>query len=369
MKKVKLTAVELQPGADGKLPSEFRILRRGTNTTTKGDLVFDDAAARSVMAKFERHGVEVMIDLEHLSLDQESRSFDPDARGWCQLDVRDGELWAVNVRWNEDGARRLAEKRQRYVSPVVYTDDDGRVESLLNIAITALPATDNAQPLMAASRRLARTRKLTMDQDDKKDEMRAKKLAAMRGLKLSDDGAVESVAAQVEEMAPEEVVAVIEEALDVILEAADAGPAETEEMAEDKDIAASARKLTGERRRGNVIAKLAALSAKASDVTTLAAELATLKANAEERELSDLIKLNANKLDPAKEKIARDFASRYDIAAARDYIEALPVRLSRHEPTREGGANAELTAEEIHIAKLSGTDPAKLAAFKKLKGY
>lgn len=367
MKLVRLSSIELQTGEDGKLPSEFRILRAGRNTTSKGDMVFDEESAAVVMSAYKRHGVDLMIDLEHLSLDQESANYDPDARGWCKLDVRDGELWAVNVQWGPDGAQRLSEKRQRYVSPVVATNKQNRVVGIHNIAITAIPATDHAQPLMAASKRRVRMRKLTMaDEDTKKEEMRARKLSKLRKLMdLPEEAGAEEIVAALEELPAAETLEVLVEALEDV--AADV-PAETEEMAEDKEIAASARKLTGERKRGNVIAKLTALSAKASDVTTLAAELASLKANAEKRELSDLIKLNANRLDPAKEKIARDFASRYDLAAARDYIEALPVRLTRHEPARDTAPGA-LTDEELHVAKLTGTDPAKIAAFKKLKGY
>lgn len=102
------------------------------------------------MAAFDRHGVDRMIDLEHLSLDQESESFDPDARGWARLELRDGELWAVDVKWTEDGARRLAEKTQRFISPTFFFDDDGRVTKILNIALTAMPATHDIAPLVAA---------------------------------------------------------------------------------------------------------------------------------------------------------------------------------------------------------------------------
>lgn len=133
-------------------PGEFRIFRAGENDTTKGLIVFDAEAATAVMSEYAKHGVQIMIDLEHLSLDQESRAFDPDARGWADLEVRNGELWAVNVKWTSDGAKRLAEKRQRFVSPVVAIDPDTRrAQSILNVAITALPATHEAAALVAAS--------------------------------------------------------------------------------------------------------------------------------------------------------------------------------------------------------------------------
>src|SRR5688572_5109999 len=75
------------------LMNEFLIFKPGVNKTLKGDFLFDSIAAASVMAAFETHGADVMIDLEHLSLDTESPAFDPDARGWCKLAVKpDGSL-------------------------------------------------------------------------------------------------------------------------------------------------------------------------------------------------------------------------------------------------------------------------------------
>lgn len=132
-------------------PTEFRVFKAGENMTRKGVFLFDDKAAALVMAAFDEHAIDGMIDLEHLALDTESKSFDPDARGWYRLEVRNGELWAVNVTWTEDGAARLTSKRQRYISPAFDTDEEGRITRVFNIAITALPATDDLMPLIAAS--------------------------------------------------------------------------------------------------------------------------------------------------------------------------------------------------------------------------
>lgn len=137
-------------------PTEFRIFAAGENATSKGTFVFDDQAAEAVMAAYMAHGIDVMLDLEHLSLEspQDSRNFDPDARGWAKLELRNGELWAVNVTWTPDGVQRLTSKTQRYISPAFLFDPDtGRISELLNIAITGNPATHNLEPLVAASNR------------------------------------------------------------------------------------------------------------------------------------------------------------------------------------------------------------------------
>lgn len=124
------------------LPTEFRIFVAGVNESTNGPATFDAAAAERVMATYQKHGVRLMIDLEHKSLWGE----DNDARGWFDLELRGGELWAVNVTWTPDGARRLQEGTQRYTSPAF--DDTENMSWLINVALVAMPATLGAQPLV-----------------------------------------------------------------------------------------------------------------------------------------------------------------------------------------------------------------------------
>jgi hypothetical protein len=135
-------------------PSEFCIFRAGVNASSKGDTIFDEAAAASVMAAYQRAGVDMMIDLEHAALiAPDARPDSSDARGWARLELRpDGSLWAVDVKWTPDGARRLAEKTQRYISPAFITDEEGRVLEIVNCALCAMPATCDAPALVAASR-------------------------------------------------------------------------------------------------------------------------------------------------------------------------------------------------------------------------
>ena len=139
------------------LPTEFRLFVSGWNETENGRLLFDAKAASTVMAAYSAWGVDVMIDLEHQMLDTQAGAADPtarDARGWCKLELRNGELWATAVSWTPDGAKRLTEKRQRYVSPAVDVDPKSkRITQLINIAITALPATHDTPALVAASRK------------------------------------------------------------------------------------------------------------------------------------------------------------------------------------------------------------------------
>lgn len=153
MVRARVTALSIAIAGDAP-PSEFRIFAAGANETVKGTFVFDEAAAKSVMAEYEAHGIDLPLDYDHAMLGTD-RSVDPalsgKAAGWFELEVRNGELWAVNVRWTPPAAEALQRKEWRFMSPAFQADESGRVMSLLNVAITNLPATRRLEPLMAAS--------------------------------------------------------------------------------------------------------------------------------------------------------------------------------------------------------------------------
>lgn len=161
-------------GAD-ELPTEFRLFESGRiGNLNDITATFDAKAAELTMAKYRASGTRVQIDLEHDSLVKSTEAVRPDmrdARGWCDLEVRSGELWAVNVEWTPDGARRLKEKTQRYVSPAFTTDAEGRVDWLVNVALCARPATLGALPLVASQSTepkkpmAKKIKKLNMDPD------------------------------------------------------------------------------------------------------------------------------------------------------------------------------------------------------------
>lgn len=148
-------------------PSEFRIFRAGENAMpqacgaegTSGVFLFTERSAAKIMDEFRRGGVDMMIDLNHESTDEISaRADSKDARGWFKLEVRAGELWAVDVRWTPDGERRLAERTQRYISPTFGADrKTGEIVGLVACALVARPATLGAPALVAASKRAPMT--------------------------------------------------------------------------------------------------------------------------------------------------------------------------------------------------------------------
>jgi phage I-like protein len=120
-----------------------------------GTFLFTERSAREVMARYKEAGVDMMIDLNHEAVEgSATRADSKDARGWFKIEVRGGELWATDVTWSPDGARRLAEKTQRYISPAFGVDTEtSEIIDLVNCALVAMPATHGAQALVAASRR------------------------------------------------------------------------------------------------------------------------------------------------------------------------------------------------------------------------
>ncbi len=132
-------------------PTEFRIFPRGEFSTTKGNFVFDAASAKSVLAHWKEHGIGLSLDYEHASLEDAGQiASGAPAAGWYDLEVRDGELWAVNVRWTPRAAEYLKDREYRYYSPAFATDGKGHVTRLINVALTNLPATDDLPALVAA---------------------------------------------------------------------------------------------------------------------------------------------------------------------------------------------------------------------------
>jgi phage I-like protein len=136
-------------------PREFRIFRAGRNETRKGVFTFDAEAAKSVQSRSEVWGVEHAIDYNHAMIANAAATPAPDeagkAAGWFRLALRDGELWAVDVRWTPAAARAISAGEWRYISPYFSHTKEGRVIELLNVAITNLPATNKLDPLVALS--------------------------------------------------------------------------------------------------------------------------------------------------------------------------------------------------------------------------
>jgi hypothetical protein len=98
------------------------------------------------MDAYRKHGIDLHVDYEH-----DMRI----AAAWFRPEVRSDGLWAVGVKWTPRASDMLRDGEYRYTSPTFGHDADMRIERVVNVALTNLPATDNQQALMAASERVA----------------------------------------------------------------------------------------------------------------------------------------------------------------------------------------------------------------------
>ena len=152
---------ELAELGDDGLPVAWRIFRPGWNTSRNGPVLFDELAAELVMRDYREHGARIQVDLNHLSLDEESRAYDPKSYGWHGLELRaDGSLWATGAGFTPRGADLVKNRELPYYSPAFnvdykleYGDEPERVISLYNGGLVGAPATDQPMALLAANRR------------------------------------------------------------------------------------------------------------------------------------------------------------------------------------------------------------------------
>ena len=134
-------------------PTEFLIFPFGTIETAKGDYLFDQEAAETVLAWAEKWGNQFSIDYNHQqpnAIDGVTPTGEAPAAGWFDLELRSDGLWAVKVEWTADAAEALSKREYRYFSPWLdYEISTGRVMRLYNLALTNLPATQDLEPIVA----------------------------------------------------------------------------------------------------------------------------------------------------------------------------------------------------------------------------
>jgi phage I-like protein len=313
--------VELFADAEKGPPSEFRLWQAGDNPTTKGTVLFDDLAAVSVETHAQEWGVDFMIDYEHASLGM--FIVDPaesgKAAGWFKPAVRDGALWATDVRWTEPAAEKIRRREFRYISPAGETEAtaDGRLRfvKLWNAALTNTPATRAALPLAASAR-----------VDDQK-ETPMEKFAALLGL------------------------------------AASAAQAEIEStVAKLAAFSKSILDLTGKASADEALGVLQAYKAGAEQTAKLQAELGEIKASAEKAERAGLIAsaLADGKLSPAM----KTWAETQSTAALRAFLEVAPKLVAEPKQEKVDPAGS-ITASEAKVASMLGVKPEQLATYRK----
>jgi phage I-like protein len=344
-------------------PREFRIFRAGANDTVKGVFLFDEAAAASVLAEFDAHGIELMIDWDHASLDT-SAARDPaeagKAAGWCTLEVRDGELWAVNVRWTDAAAEKIAAREWRFMSPAFNTDREGRVTSLLNVAITNLPATRRLDPLVAASLSGG-----SMGPD-----------VVQKAIEAIKTGDAEAALALLEEMLVSDATGaeeVAEEAPAAPAEMMAEAPAEDEKVAEMTAAASRLVELSGRATLGEAVDEVAIWRASHLKQIEAEAKLAAERKALDSVQRRDLVKtlIELGAETPHTSGLAKGkLVARLEgepIAELKTRVAALLAARGGKVPTAavppaSAPESHGLTAEELELCTKKKIDPAKFAA-------
>lgn len=134
-------------------PKEFRIFAAGLFDTTKGPFLFDVDAAMSVQRCAAEYGNQLNVDYNHGQA--ESWPVDPSlsgkSAGTFDVELRNGELWAVNVVWTPAAYAAIEQREWRFISPwFSYDGETRRIHELHNVALTNTPATKNLKPLTAS---------------------------------------------------------------------------------------------------------------------------------------------------------------------------------------------------------------------------
>ena len=176
-------------------PKEFRILADGKIPTDYGLSVCNEKCAQEIIAEFKKRGVDMVIDYAHMSLSDAPPECHV-AAGWIPcpngLEWRPGDgLYAVNVQWTEKAKAGLEAKppEWKYFSPTYYQHEDtGEVYSLVNVALTNVPATWGLVRL-AASRKMQGRKAFDMDQND----LKLAGFCLMALMAMSEKGADESL--------------------------------------------------------------------------------------------------------------------------------------------------------------------------------
>lgn len=312
-------------------PKEFRIFRAGANETTKGVFLFDEESQKTVMAAFARHGADVPIDYEHKMLDWLAPAEDMKAAGWFTPEVRDGDLWAVNVRWTSKAAAHLRDGEWRYMSPAFTTGEDGRIVELINVALTNLPATHQLEALVAASARALAQE--TNPAPPEKGTPTMKNVLIALGLSESASEA---------------------DAIVALSRLRDG-------TAQDKQIAAQVLSIADAKTIEEAIGKVAAYRDEAAKVSKLSARVVELESGLRKKEVEAIVgeKVTAGFLTPAN----RDFAITLGMESPKAfdaYLATLSAQVTvntnggKDKPAVETGKGVKLTPTQLSICKQLG---------------
>lgn len=133
----------------GRIPKNTApLFHLGTNHTDKyGTIEVDHADVLRVMETHKRRGRHLAIDVEHATQRPEGKPADwQESHGWADLGF-DGKTITAAIDYNENGARKLSDRKVAYDSPVITLWRGNHLNSIEMLSLVKDPARNGSIPL------------------------------------------------------------------------------------------------------------------------------------------------------------------------------------------------------------------------------
>lgn len=127
------------------VPDRIRVLPIGHVVSDKGEFEVDDESFRLMKAQMEKHGVDLVIDYEHQTL----QDVQAPAGGWITELEKTPDAIVAKVQWTGKAQEYLKNREYRYLSPVVLVrKSDKKAVMLHSAALTNKPAIEGMFPIV-----------------------------------------------------------------------------------------------------------------------------------------------------------------------------------------------------------------------------
>lgn len=305
-------------------PEIIRILPLGHVTSQKGEFDVDEESLQLMREGIAQHGVDVVIDYEHQTLD----GVQAPAAGWVKgLSIQDGHIVA-KVEWTARAAEYLKNREYRYISPVITVrKSDGKATGLHSLALTNTPAIDHMDPIVNSSTYNDKGGQHTMD---------PKELAKLLG--LPEDAS--------EEQITQALAAALEELKQLKEGGKQEAPPPNEETVANKAVCELLGLKSGAA-TSDVTAKIMELKGGVIDGVNVVAELKALKDTMAQRDAEEAVThaLKAGKITPAQKEWAASYALSSPKGFA-DFVEKAPRVVPMGQLLQDGPEKPEAGMDE-----------------------
>ena len=141
------------PAVGKPAPSEVLLFVWGPNPTTKGTFQLTRESAAAAIRLYEEQGHALTFDYDHATLEPYTPPSERKSAGACHLAITDAGLAAVNCQWTPAAKQGIETGEWVFISPAIVFDAKSKtITGVRNIALTNLPATHGARPLLMNAR-------------------------------------------------------------------------------------------------------------------------------------------------------------------------------------------------------------------------